>query len=100
MLFTFGDPGRIRTCDLLIRSQTLYPAELRSHKVENWQGQKDLNPQPTVLETATLPIELYPYNQRLPILPGRFQPSTFDVYELNYCVRYGNRWNLVAITTE
>ena len=26
-----------------------------------WQGQKDLNPQPTVLETATLPIELYPY---------------------------------------
>ena len=26
-----GDPGRIRTCGLLIRSQTLYPAELRSH---------------------------------------------------------------------
>lgn len=30
----FGDmkkstPGRIRTCDLLIRSQLLYPAELR-----------------------------------------------------------------------
>ena len=24
------------------------------------QGQQDLNPQPTVLETATLPIELYP----------------------------------------
>ena len=26
-----GDPGRIRTCDLLIRSQALYPAGLRSH---------------------------------------------------------------------
>ena len=26
-----GGPGRIRTCDLLIRSQTLYPTELRSH---------------------------------------------------------------------
>ena len=26
-----------------------------------WQGQKDLNPQPMVLETTTLPIELYPY---------------------------------------
>jgi hypothetical protein len=25
-----------------------------------WQGQKDLNPQPTDLESATLPIELYP----------------------------------------
>ena len=27
-----GGPGRIRTCDLLIRSQTLYPTELQSHK--------------------------------------------------------------------
>ena len=26
-----GAPNRIRTCGLLIRSQTLYPAELRSH---------------------------------------------------------------------
>ena len=25
-----GDPGRIRTCGLLIRSQALYPAGLRS----------------------------------------------------------------------
>lgn len=31
----FGGPGRIRTCDLLIRSQTLYPAELRSHDLTN-----------------------------------------------------------------
>ncbi len=40
------------------------------------------------------------FNQRLPILPGRHQPSTFGVYELNYCVRDGNRWTLVAIATE
>ena len=40
------------------------------------------------------------FNQQLPILPGRFQPSTFGVYELNYCVRDGNRWFLVAIVTE
>ena len=39
-------------------------------------------------------------NQRLPILPGRLQPSTFGVYELNYCVRDGNRWILIAIATE
>ena len=25
----YGDPGRIRTCDLRIRSPLLYPAELR-----------------------------------------------------------------------
>ena len=43
---------------------------------------------------------LYFLNQQLPILPGRFQPSTFGVYELNYCVRDGNRWFLVAIVTE
>jgi hypothetical protein len=27
-----GTPGMIRTCDPLIRSQVLYPAELRVHK--------------------------------------------------------------------
>ena len=26
----FGMPGRIRTCDLLLRKQTLYPAELQA----------------------------------------------------------------------
>ena len=29
--------------------------------MQKWQGHKDLNPEPTVLETAALPIELYPY---------------------------------------
>src|ERR1041384_969448 len=29
--------------------------------VWSWQGGRDSNPQPTVLETATLPIELPPY---------------------------------------
>ena len=28
---------------------------------QSWQGHKDLNPEPTGLETAALPIELYPY---------------------------------------
>jgi hypothetical protein len=27
----YGTPGKIRTCDPLIRSQILYPAELRVH---------------------------------------------------------------------
>ena len=38
-------------------------------------------------------------NQQLPNLPGRFQPSTFGVCGLNYCVRYGNRWSPTAIVT-
>ncbi len=28
-----------------------------------WQGRRESNPQPTVLETATLPIELHPYSR-------------------------------------
>jgi hypothetical protein len=33
-----GDPGRIRTCDLLLRRQLLYPAELRgrNHVRRQW----------------------------------------------------------------
>ncbi len=31
MVFLFGVPEGIRTPDLLIRSQTLYPAELQAH---------------------------------------------------------------------
>ena len=38
-------------------------------------------------------------NRQRPILPGRGQPSTFGTGELNYCVRYGNRWDLSVITT-
>ena len=38
-------------------------------------------------------------NRQLPILPGRLQPSTFGVYVLNYCVRYGYRWVHIAIIT-
>ena len=36
-----GTPGRSRTCDLLIRSQTLYPAELRAHCEELQLGVVD-----------------------------------------------------------
>ena len=38
-------------------------------------------------------------DQQLPILPGRFQPSTFGVCELNYRVRDGNGCILTAIAT-
>ena len=35
----------------------------------------------------------------LSIVPGRRQPSIFDINELNFCVRDGNRWTLVIIDT-
>ena len=41
---------------------------------------------------------LFDYRQR-PILPGRFQPSTFGAKRLNFCVRNGNRWIPLAIVT-
>ena len=37
---------------------------LTTMKSTSWQGHKDLNPEPTVLETAALPIELYPYIEK------------------------------------
>ena len=43
--------------------------------------------------------ELFSLNQQRPILPARFQTSTFGVWVLNYCVRYGNRWYHSAIVT-
>ena len=37
--------------------------------------------------------------QQLPILPGRFQPSTFGVCELNFRVRHGYRCVPIVIVT-
>jgi hypothetical protein len=37
----------------------------------SWHGRRESNPQPTVLETATLPIELLPY-------PTNFSPNLSD----------------------
>ena len=36
----------------------------------------------------------------LPIFPGSPPPSIVGADELNYCVRYGNRWILIAINTD
>ena len=34
------------------------------------------------------------------IFPGRRQPSIFSADELNFRVRYGNGWTLIAISTD
>ena len=41
---------------------------------------------------------IYGFRQR-PTLPGRVQPSTIGAEGLNFCVRYGNRWDPFAIIT-
>jgi hypothetical protein len=38
-------------------------------------------------------------NWQLPILPARLQASTFGLWMLNCCVRYGNRWFHPGIIT-
>ena len=35
----------------------------------------------------------------LPIFPGSRPPSIVGVNELNFCVRDGNRWTLIALNT-
>ena len=35
----------------------------------------------------------------LPIFPGSRPPSIVGANELNFCVRDGNRWTLIAINT-
>ena len=38
-------------------------------------------------------------SRHISIFPGLWGPSIFDVYELNCCVRKGNRWDLIANST-
>ena len=45
----------------LVKSEDVKIGDLQSKIADFWQGHKDLNPEPTVLETAALPIELFPY---------------------------------------
>ena len=51
-------------------------------------------------EKSPANAELFSYGIRqCPTLPGRLQPSTIGAERLNFCVRYGNRWDPFAITT-
>ena len=56
--YSSGGPGRIRTCDLRIRSPLLYPAELRAPLIlkSEWQ---DLNLRPRAPKARALPPELH-----------------------------------------
>src|ERR1700754_2370809 len=51
-------PGTTRTCDLLVRSQTLYPTELRAQTAENKQPIAGFR----TTKTVTNPFFIYPRN--------------------------------------
>ena len=49
--------------------------------------------------TSQVPSALKYGIRRRPTLPGRYQPSTIGTEGLNFCVRYGNRWDPFVIAT-
>ena len=67
----FGSPSWTRTNDPAVNSRMLYRLSYRGM-----------------------------FMSALPIFPGRFQPSIFGANELNYRVRDGNGWTLIAINTD
>ena len=75
-----GSPNWARTSDIMINSHALYRL--------SYGG----------IYSKT-PVWVYALCWHLPIFPGRHQPSIFGTTELNFCVRYGNRWTLSVINT-
>ena len=55
----YSTPGRIRTPNLLVRSQTLYPIELRAHKLILFcvAGVQGIEPRPSEPEPDVLPLD-------------------------------------------
>ena len=57
--FQINGPERIRTSRQLIRSQLLYPNELRAHFIKS--GRRVSNPRPPTWKDGALPTELLPH---------------------------------------
>ena len=56
-----GGPGGIRTPDLLVRSQTLYPAELRSHIIAVFNSKAIITKMNGIVNTFHLKIKRFFY---------------------------------------
>ena len=82
------------------------PSARRAVNLREYGKHRHLSPRPVASNIAhskkapVIRLVLFQVNQQLPILPGRFQPSTFGVCELNYRVRHGYGCILTAIATE
>ena len=53
----------------------------------------------TVIDKKRAKLSLDSQVLALPIFPGSHPPSIVGANELNFCVRDGNRWTLIAINT-
>ena len=77
---------KLRACNMITNLPHKRPKSSEIARFQNfsaWQGQKDLNPRHSVLETDALPTELYPYLYSgflFPIGAGKADPE-FDVVD-------------------
>ncbi len=78
------DGGDTQACQLCFQLTGNNPNHMRSPlRTGIWQGRRVSNPQPSVLETDALPIELHPHIQndagglgiRTPTVPPGIEPS-------------------------
>ena len=75
---------------------SIYPIIQQSNPfLTGWHGRRDLNPQPTVLETATLPIELLPYPPNLVCISDKKGAAGFIAPRSNVENR---RYSMTSVT--
>ena len=79
---------------LALRNCDIFP----SKSVSDWR--KDLRCVTTQKKNRSFErFSFLLWMQQLPIFPDRLQSSIFGASELNFCVRYENRWDLTANVT-
>ena len=90
-----GSPNWTRTSDTLINSQVLYRLSYGGILVGKLFGAAIPKTNERLEPCLTSVVSCW----RIPIFPGRLQPSIVGTTELNFCVRNGNRWTLCVNLT-
>ena len=83
----YGAPGRIRTSDRLVRSQVLYPAELRAHcsvfpwskSLIKWRRERDSNPRRAINPYSLSRGALSTTQPSLRLRSCQFRDTSIDV---------------------
>ena len=100
-------PHRKRTIEVSLRLSSVEPSQVIAIIIPDFRLFGNGNriaprnwPLPSKQKKTPQPVsQLRVFMLALPIFPGRRQPSIVGAGELNFCVRYGNRWTLTAIST-
>lgn len=90
ILLLISHTSRCATCKLLLSSSVTTPR--RTFTTEHRMSVIHTKNRSAFAERS------YEFRQ-LSTFPGSHPPSIIDVKELNFCVRHGNRWFLLAIVT-